>query len=86
MSTIAAVIVAARVPSAHEALDEAEVDDLRDVGLAAALAQDDVRRLDVAVDEAERVRLGERAADLPQDVDHAARRLRPVASHEISRG
>jgi hypothetical protein len=40
----------------RDLLDEAEVDDLRDVGHVAALAQDDVRGLDVAMHDAAVVR------------------------------
>ena len=54
-----------------EVLHEAEVDYLDDVGLVGSLGENDVRGLDVAVDQAERMRLGERAADLREDVDRA---------------
>ena len=64
-----------RVCGALEILDEAEVEQLDDVVLAAA-AQHDVLRLDVAMDQAALVRFAQRGADLPQDVDHAARRAR----------
>jgi hypothetical protein len=61
---------------------EAEVDDLHRIADAAALAEDDVRRLHVAVDEASAVRLGEGACDLAEDVDHPVRRHRAVLRHE----
>ena len=66
-----------RVGGGAELLDEAEVDHLGDVRHAAALAQDDVRRLDVAVDEADAVGLGQGAEDLYQDVTDAPRRHGP---------
>jgi len=62
---------------------EPEVDDLHDHPAAGLLRQEQVRRLDVAVEQAGVVRFGERAARLHQHVDHARRRLRPVCAHEL---
>jgi hypothetical protein len=58
-----------------ELLHEAEVEQLHDVALAALRAEHDVRRLDVAVDEADRVRFGQRSARHRQDADDARGRL-----------
>ena len=44
---------------------------LDDIGLVGSIGEDDVGRLDVAMDQAERVGLGESAADLGEDVDRA---------------
>jgi hypothetical protein len=66
-----------------DALHEPEVDDLGDVRPPAALGEQDVRRLDVAVDEPDAVRLAERLADLAQDVDDAAGMHRTVAADEL---
>src|SRR5262249_19938354 len=63
-------------------LHEPEVEDLRDVTDRAARAEDDVRRLDVAVDEPDSVSLRERIHDLSQDVDRPGRRHRPVTLDE----
>ena len=63
-------------------LHEPEVEDLHDVGYTAAVGEHDVRGLDVTMDEADRVRLFERAAYLPEDVHHAGRRLRSVLLDE----
>src|SRR5262249_36602287 len=49
----------------------------------AALTQDDVRRLDVAMDEALFVRFLQRAADLDEDLHDAVDRLTTVAGHEL---
>ena len=59
-------------------LHEAEVDDLRDVRFAALLREDDVGRLDVAVDQADAVRLAEGGGDLVHEVGDALGRLRAV--------
>jgi hypothetical protein len=66
-----------------EALDQPEVHHLGHVGDAAALAENDVGGLDVAVDQAHVVRLGQRAADLLEDVGNAGGRLRPVDVHQL---
>ena len=73
------VVIVAHAP---DRLDEAEVHDLDEVPLEAPVAGDHVRGLDVPVDEADGVRLGERVASLDQDVDGALRRHRPEAPHE----
>src|SRR5262249_56370548 len=54
---------------AADRLDQAEIEHLDEVGDAAAVVEDDVGRLDVAVDQAQAVRLRQGVADLPQDVD-----------------
>src|SRR5262249_40276484 len=53
---------------ATEDLGDAEVDDLHVVGVVADLGDQDVRRLQVAVDDPLPVRLGDRARDLLEDV------------------
>ena len=80
--TMAEVIVAL-VAVGVQAPDEAEVDDLRDVGLAAALGEDDVGRLDVAVEEPALVRFPERSRHLRQDADDPPGRLCAVAPHQL---
>ncbi len=65
-----------------EVPDQAEVDHLGDVGDPAALAENDVLRLDVPVDEADAVGLHQGRGDLPQHVGHARRGLGPVPPHE----
>jgi hypothetical protein len=65
-----------RIGRGAELFHEAEVDDLGDVDGAASRAEDDVRRLDVAMDEADRVRLAERAGNLRDDVCDACGRHR----------
>ena len=57
-------------------LDQAEVEHLGDVGLAALDRDEHVRGLQVPVDQAQPVRLGQPRADLAEQVDHAARRQR----------
>jgi hypothetical protein len=61
---------------------QAEIEDLDEVGHAAASVQQDVGRLDVAVDQADGMGLGQRAADLDQDVDDPALGLGAVALDE----
>ena len=61
-----------------ELLDQAEVEQLHDVTLAALRAQHDVGRLDVAMDQADGVGFGQRSADHRQDPHHSACRLRAV--------
>ena len=63
-------------------LDETEIQHLHDVVLDAAPAQIDVGRLDVAVHHAAAVRLGQRRADLAQDVHDPLGRQRPKAAHK----
>jgi hypothetical protein len=63
---------------------ETEVHDFCHVGRAAPLGhQDDVGRLDIAVNQANAVCLRERRGHLPQNVDDAGGELRAVESHEI---
>ena len=69
----------------RERLHEAEVEHLHEIGIAAVAADEDVAGLDVAVDEARRVRLGERVADLPEEVHDAPRRKRPEAADDRPR-
>ena len=69
-----------------ELLDEPEVEHLHDVVDASALAQHHVRRLHVAMDEPDPMRLGERRADLLDEVNDARLGLRPVVEdHAIER-
>ena len=60
-------------PDRRRGQDQAEVEQLGHVVHAPAPRGEDVRRLDVAVDQARRVRLAQRPADLPQQVDHPRR-------------
>ena len=66
-----------------ETLDQPEVDDFRHVRLTAPHRQNDVGRLDVAMDDPKAVRFRERAADLSQDVNDAPRRQSAVASNQL---
>ncbi len=59
-------------------LREAEVDDLHEVAAAAHRLEDDVLGLEVAVDDVEVMRFGERRERLSEHVDHAPERERPV--------
>ena len=61
-----------------ELFDEAEVEQLDDVTLASLRAQHDVGGLDVAMDQADGVGFGQRAAGHRQDPHHSACRLRAV--------
>ena len=65
-----------RVRIIGDVLDETEVQHLREVVETAALAQHDVAGLDVPMDQADRVRLGERAEDLPEDVEKSGLAVR----------
>ena len=67
---------------ALEVLDQAEVEQLDDVVLAAA-AEHHVFRLDVAMDQAAQVRFAQCGRDLPQDVDRAARRHAPRVRDQL---
>ena len=67
-------------------LGETEVEHLDKIRHAAALRQEHVGRLDVAMHQTDGVRLGERAADLPQDGNHPAFRLRAVLFHQPVEG
>ena len=73
----------ARVRPAVQVLDEPKVEDLDEVGLQVPLAQEEIRRLDVAMDEPQLVGLPQRATRLGQEMDHATRRLRPVDLDEF---
>ncbi len=53
-------------------LDQPEVEDLGDVGLAAAHGDQEVAGLEVAVHQAQAVRLGQPGADLAEEVDDPA--------------
>ena len=59
-------------------LGEAEVDDLDEVAARAQRLEDDVLGLEIAVDDAEVVRFGERGEHLAQHVDDAPEWERPV--------
>jgi hypothetical protein len=59
-------------------LHKSEVDHLGDIGFAATVTQDDVRRLDVTMDQSNAVRLRQRAADLLEHVERAFDRHRPL--------
>ena len=67
----------------HHGLHEPEINHLSNVGNAAALAEDDVGRLDIAVDQAALVSLHECAAHLREDVNDSGRLLRAVLRDEI---
>ena len=61
-----------------ELFDQAEVEQLHDVALAALRAQHDVGRLDVAMDQADAMGFGQRSTDHRQDPHDSAWRLRAV--------
>ena len=73
------------VPRGHD-FDEAEVEQLDEVVPPAAPGGEDVRRLQVAVDQAGRMGLRQRLARLAQQVDDPAGRQRPVACRPARRG
>ena len=62
-----------------DGLHDAEVEQLDDVDLVGGAADEQVRRLDVAVEQPRVVGLGERRAGLDQQLDHAGGGLRAVA-------
>ena len=66
------------MPPGGVELDQPEVEHLDEIERGAGPADHHVRRLDVAVDQAVRVRVLQRGADLAQDVDDPLRRQRPV--------
>ena len=59
-------------------VDETEVEHLDEVVVIVLLEQEDVARLDVAVDDAERVSFAQRASHLLGDVDGPIRRQTPA--------
>ena len=63
-------------------LDQPEVEHLGEVVLEAHPADIDVGRLDVAMHQAARVRIGQRVAHLAQQVEHAVRRQRTEFAHQ----
>ena len=66
---------------------DAEVEHFDEVGLARPVGEDDVVRLQIAVDDALLVRLLERAADLPQDLERRAPEvIGPLVSMTLLRG
>ena len=66
--------------AAAEDLGDAEVEDLDEVRIVVAALEMDVRRLEIAVHDAERVRFLERLADLARDLrDRASTRTAPSA-------
>ena len=73
---------AVRRPRAHR-LHQPEVEDLHQVADTAPAGEDDVGGFDVAVDQADAMGLGERAADLAQDVDDAALGLGAELAHQL---
>ncbi len=66
-----------------EGLGQAEVDQFDKVIKAPAPGEDNVRRLDVAMDEANAVGFDQRLADLHKDADHSPIGLRAVADGEL---
>ena len=64
-------------------LHQPEIEDLDEVAYPAPASEDDVGRLDVAVDEADAMRLGQRAANLAQDVDDAPLGLGAELPHQL---
>ena len=72
------VSFALRVVLCLVSLGDAEVEHLHEIWLAAALGQQDVLRLEVAVDDAEIVGLEEGTADLNEQLVHPLRRDRPA--------
>ena len=64
-------------------LRDAEVEDLHEVLLPGALGEDDVVRLEIAMDDPLAVRLGERAADLRDDLLDARGRDRAVLLEDV---
>ena len=70
-------------------LGQPEVEELGHVVETPAVGGEDVGRLDVAVDQAQAVRLAERLARLPKQVDHPLRRSgpwRPTSSARLRPG
>ena len=63
-------------------LDQAKVEHLHEVIGESQPPHMNVRRLDVAMDQARGVGLGERLADLAENVDDASRRERALARHQ----
>ena len=67
-------------------LGDAEVEDLDATGAVGALGEEEVRGLEVAVDDAERVGLGDRLARLEDEVDGLHRSAgAPVRSRRVAR-
>ena len=62
--------------SSLQGFDQAEVEQLGDVIMAAAIGRHQVGRLDVAVNQSRFVRLAERFARLAEQIDHARGRHR----------
>ena len=58
-----------RVLLAIEGLDQSEVEDFHEIVQPAAAGEEDVRRFNVAMHQSGRVRLGQRPANLPQNID-----------------
>jgi hypothetical protein len=77
------VLVRSRVCRRRHLLDQAEIEHLDHVALAADLAQHDVLRLDVAMHQAAGMRFPQRGAGLAQDERGARRRHRPVALDQV---
>jgi hypothetical protein len=66
-----------------EVLDQSEIEELGDIVPADLRAEHDVGRLDIAMDQADRVRLGQCLSDLNQNVTHARWRQRAAKTHEL---
>src|SRR5262249_33710382 len=64
-------------------LGEPEVEELDEVAVAAAVDEEHVVRLEVAVDDADRVRRGERVGHLRADVERALRSQRALEPHQV---
>ena len=73
-------VMSARRPAASMHLRDAEVEDLDARLPVGALGAEEVRGLEVAVDDAERVRLGDRLAGLEDEVDRLLDGQRPRAA------
>ncbi len=64
-------------------LDQAKVQHLHYVGMAAAFAQHNVMRLDVAMHQTDGMRLGQRSANLLEDMDGATRMHGPIDLNQL---
>ena len=64
-------------------LRDAEVENLEQVRAVGAARDEEVRRLDVAMDDAHRVRLGHALARLQDQIDDGLRHLRAVMAKDL---
>ncbi len=69
--------------AAGEELHQAEVENLHEVVIVLLVQEHHVGGLQIAVDDPERVRFPQRAADLLRDVDHPVLRQRSVGLHRL---